>query len=211
MENSYPQLLNEKLRPKALRDLNLPEGVIARFETMRRSGFPMNLIFYGKPGIGKTSAARLLLQNVDFMELNGSHNKGDKSFVNQIENFSSTVSFLGQSKVVFIDEADFMPKSVQDGLRYVIENCSGYTRFIMTANDYSKLTPAIRSRCVGINFDVAPKDRLQVVERMGTRYQKQLQELGVKFEPSRLNEIVAIYFPDLRAIANQIELEFGGV
>ena len=208
MENGK-RLLNELLRPQSLADINLPNTTISRLEKMVASGFPMNMIFYGQPGIGKTSAARILIQNSDFYELNGSHNSGDKGMVNLIERFCSTMSLLGRPKVVFIDEADFMSKPVQDALRYTIEKVSNYARFILTANDNKKLTPAIKSRCVGICFDVVSKDRPEVIDRLVSRYQVRLEELGITVDPKRLQEIAAIYFPDLRAVANQIDFEFG--
>ena len=100
-------------------------------------------------------------------------------------------------------------KPVQDALRYTIEKVSNYARFILTANDNKKLTPAIKSRCVGICFDVVSKDRPEVIDRLVSRYQVRLEELGITVDPKRLQEIAAIYFPDLRAVANQIDFEFG--
>jgi putative ATPase len=209
MENQHAPLLNEILRPKTLGELNLSDVLIARLERMERSGFPMNMIFYGKPGIGKSSAARVLVQNSDVLELNGSHNSGDKRMVNTIESFCSTMSLIGLPKVVYIDEADFMSKVVQDALRYTIEQMSDNARFVLTANNFSKLTPAIRSRCLGICFDVEPANQIQVVERMTGRYRERLDDLGIIFDYQRLKEIVGIYFPDLRMVANQIQFEFG--
>jgi len=93
-------------------------------------------------------------------------------------------------------------------LRYTIEKFSGSTRFILTANDFKKITPALRSRCAPVCFDVAPKDRAMVVEKMVARYEQRLTEFCYEYDPTRLREIVGIYFPDLRSIANQLELSF---
>lgn len=203
-------LLNELLRPQKLEDLNLPAKTVERLLKMQKTGFPLNMIFYGKPGIGKSSAARVMLRNSDVYEINGSHNSGDKTMVNAIQTFCSTMSLLGKPKVVFIDEADFMPRNVQDALRYTIEQVSENARFIMTANDYTKMTGAIKSRCVGLCFDVPIKERDEVIDKMLCRYQQHLKSLRIKYEPTRLREILGIYFPDLRAVANQIEFEFAG-
>jgi DNA polymerase III delta prime subunit len=207
----FKPLLSEVLRPQALADINLPDHLIASLERMVQSGSMMNLLFYGKPGIGKTSAARILLRelDVDVLELNGSFNNGDKTMVKRIENFASTVSLLGKPKVVFIDEADQMSKDVQASLRYPIEQMSGHTRFLMTANEVEKLTPAIRSRCLPICFDVSVLDAPAVVERMVGRYEEKLTENGYSPDPNRLREIVSVYFPDLRTVANQFQLELG--
>jgi DNA polymerase III delta prime subunit len=203
-------LLNELLRPQKLEDLNLPAKTVARLLKMQETGFPLNMIFYGKPGIGKSSAARVMLKNSDVYEINGSHNSGDKTMVNAIQTFCSTMSLIGKPKVVFIDEVDFMPRNVQDALRYTIEQVSGNARFIMTANDYTKMTSAIKSRCVGLCFDVSIKERDEVIDKMLSRYEQHLKSLKIKYDPTRLREILGIYFPDLRAVANQIDFEFAG-
>jgi DNA polymerase III delta prime subunit len=190
-------------------ELNLPEATISQFQKMEETGFPMNMIFYGQPGIGKTSAARMLIRNSDALELNGSHNDGDKTMVNNILNFSRTLTLFGKPKVVFIDEADYMSKQLQDALRNPIEAVSDNTRFILTANDYKKLTLPLRSRFLEICFDVPIIDQPSVQERIVERYQRRLTELGIEISPNRLKEIVGTYFPDLRKVANQIEFEVG--
>ena len=209
MSNLNP-LLSETLRPQALADLNLPGSLLASLERMVARRSPLNLLFYGKPGIGKTSAARILLRDLDadVYELNGSFNKGDKSMLKGIEGFASTVSLMGKPKICFIDESDHMTKEVQASLRYMIENTSNTTRYLLTANDVEKLTPAMRSRCTSICFDVFPTDVPEVVDRMVARYSQILINLGYSPDPQRLREIVGVYFPDLRNIANRLELEF---
>ena len=207
MENT--QLLSELLRPRSIAELNLPPDMMGSLEKMEQSGSVMNMLFYGEPGIGKTSAARILTEKTDVYEINGSFNNGDKAMLKEIEKFASSMSLNLKLKVCFIDEAEYLTKEVQAGLRYTIEKFSGSTRFILTANDFKKVTPALRSRCAPICFDVSPRDRPLVMERMLARYQLRLSEFGFDYDPIRLREIVSIYFPDLRSIANQLELSFG--
>jgi DNA polymerase III delta prime subunit len=204
-------LLSERLRPQTLADLSLPEPLIASLDRMAKKGSILNLLFYGKPGIGKTSAARILLREMkaDVYEINGSFNNGDKTMVKAIESFAATLSLTGGPKVCFIDEADHMSKDVQASLRYLIEKASTTTRFLLTANDVQKLTPAMRSRCTTICFDVAPWEIQHVIQRMTARYESQLVQLGLVFDRERLREIVSTYFPDLREVANRFQLEFG--
>lgn len=168
------------------------------------------MLFYGSPGIGKTSAARILIRELgaDVYELNGSFNKGDKTMVAGIESFASTLSLIDGPKVCFIDEADAMSKDVQASLRNVIERVSGNARFLLTANDDKKLTPAMKSRCLPICFDVPPSQIRNIVDRMALRYEQKLKELGYRVDESRIREIVAYYFPDLRMIANLFQMEF---
>lgn len=207
MENNI--LLSEKLRPLSLADLNLPENISNSLQRMVRSGSTMNLLFYGKPGIGKTSAARILIKELgaDVYELNGSFNNGDKTMVKVIESFASTVSMMEGPKICFIDEADHMSKDVQASLRYVIERVSGNTRFLLTANDIGKLSPAMKSRCLPVCFDVPPHQIRDVVDRMTLRYEQRLDELGYRADTKRIRDIVAYYFPDLRMIANMFQME----
>jgi DNA polymerase III delta prime subunit len=108
---------------------------------------------------------------------------------------------------VFIDEADGLSKPAQSSLRYEIENKRN-ARFIFTANDIRKLSEAIQSRMLSICFDVSPSNRIEVMNRLGERYQAKLTELGIQYERDRLLEIMGLYYPDFRAIANHIEYEF---
>ena len=209
MINLIPPLLSEQLRPTALADITLPMYIIRSFERMVQNERLLNMVFYGKPGIGKTSAARIILRDLeaDVYELNGSFNNGEKAMVKSIENFAHTMSLFGRPKVCFIDEVDKMSLANQDALRYTIENTSGSTRFLMTANDITKLTPAIKSRCLPICFDVKPLKVVDLVEELSARYDAKLQKLGYKMDVQRIREIVGVSFPDMRMIANKIELE----
>ena len=204
-----PPLLSEQLRPTSLADITLPSGIIRSFERMVQNGRLLNMVFYGKPGIGKTSAARILLRELgaDVYELNGSFNNGEKTMVKSIENFAHTTSLLGRPKIVFIDEADQMSFATQDAIRYTIEKTSGNTRFLLTANDITKLTNAIKSRCLPICFDLKPVEAADFVEELTGRYDEKLRKLGFKMEPQRIKEIIGLSFPDMRMIANRLELE----
>lgn len=206
---SYTNLLSENLRPKSLTELALSEDKIRMFQKMVASESIMNMVFYGRPGSGKTSAARILIHalDADVYELNGSLNNGDKTMVKSIEQFASTVSFQGRQKICFIDEADFMSKTVQDPLRYVIENMSSNCRFLMTANDLGKLTPAIQSRCTPVEFSVQVKDKEAIIDRMIVQYDRKLQELGICLDQKKIYEIVSLHFPDFRKIANRFQME----
>ena len=144
----------------------------------------------------------------DNYEINGSFNNGDKTMLKGIEAFATSVSILKGPKICFIDEADYMSKEAQASLRTLIEIVSQNTRFILTANDISRLTPAIKSRCHPICFDVRPVDKKNVVEKMTQRYFNKFSEMKIEVDPVRVSEIVGIYFPDLRKIANQFQLEF---
>lgn len=205
----YAPLVSEILRPTAISDLVLPTGLKRKLSQMVARGGIMNICFYGKPGTGKTSAARILINELqaDVYELNGSSLERSKYAVQDIERYCSVMSLFGRPKICFIDEADFMHPNVQAGLRYVIERFSAHVRFILTANDVTKLSDALLSRCTALCFDLPRSQILHEAEQKLHWYVAKLQESGYTIPPDRLNQIVHLHFPDMRKIANNIELE----
>jgi putative ATPase len=207
--NKYQQQLSELLRPQQLGDLTIAQRDIDRLQRMADSGDIMDLIFYGKPGTGKTSAARILIKAMDAhtLEVNGSSANGIEYIREKIGPHARSTTVMPCRKVIFIDEADGLTKAAQSTLRYVIENKRN-ARFIFTANDFGKLSEAIQSRMLSICFDISPINRIEVLKRLGERYQSKLTQLGIQYEKDRLSEIMGLYYPDFRAIANHIEYEF---
>ena len=151
--------LSERLRPTRLSELVQPMAVIAPLERMARERALMNMLFYGRPGLGKTSAASILISSVgaDDYVINGSLDAGIDTFRTDFVPWASDCSLWDEPKVCFIDECEKLSANAQAALRGVIETC-GHVAFLMTANDYTKLDPALRSRCMPISFDLSPKD-----------------------------------------------------
>ena len=205
---------SEAFRPRVMDDLLLPEPLITRFNKMLQRASPMDMIFYGSPGRGKTSAARIFIHGFKetywVREWNGSLVNGDKSFARQVEELACNKSVLGDKtdKIAFIDEADALPKPVQESLRYIIENAVR-CRFLMTANDIRKLTPAIKSRLQPVDFDSSVIAIRAGIDKLMSTIPKRLDELGVSYDPERVLEIISTRYPDIRSIVNQIEFEFG--
>jgi DNA polymerase III delta prime subunit len=162
----------------------------------------MNMLFYGSPGGGKTSAGRILIKAL------GPEDSIEVFVRDHIGRFSSSLAMNGGSKICFIDEADYVSKPAQAALRKVVEDYSDGVRYVLAVNDVLELLPAIRSRLVEICFDTAPVDRIEVKSRLIARYRRCLAENGVAYDERRLDELVGIYFPDLRSIANRVEFEF---
>jgi DNA polymerase III delta prime subunit len=216
--SSKNQLLSELLRPQQLSDLTLPQRDIDRLQKMIDSRSIMNMIFHGKPGLGKTSAARAITNSmkdcapdsgVDVIEIEGSLRNGI-DVVRDIERYASSFSLWNNSfpKLCIIDEADYLTGPAQAGLRHMIENWSQNCRFLFTVNNIKKISDPLRSRMKQVCFDISPVDQAGVIGRLITRYETKLPELGIQFDPKRLRELIGIYFPDLRSIANQVEFEF---
>lgn len=203
------RLLSEHLRPQSLDDLSLPEAKTESLKRMITSKNFQNLLFYGSPGIGKTSTARILCDELDadiYFVAGSDLNKSN--LLETVDSFCRTHSLFSAVKVCFIDEADFMSNKVQASLRITIESSSDHVRFVMTANNISKISKALQSRFTCINFDVLPKDRSEVIQKLIFNYRSKLRDLNYVYDKDRLREIVYRNFPDMRSIANQFEFEF---
>ena len=127
----------------------------------------------------------------------------------ELEQFCRYPSIYGDMKVCFIDECEFLSPNAQAGLRGLIEQSHGVP-FIMTANDISKLHPALRSRCSPISFDINPLKAEATIERLLPRYADKLERLGYdEIDTEWLSEEMHVVFPDLRKFANRIEFRYG--
>jgi replication-associated recombination protein RarA len=202
--------LCDHLRPTTLRDLFQPLAMVQRLEQMVRDKRLMNMLFYGQPGIGKTSAARILLKEIDaeVLDINGSSSTGIDTVRDEIASFCGSASLWGQLKVVFIDECEYLSKNAQAAMRGTVEKYP-WAAFLLTANDVSKLHPAIKSRFLEVCFDVSVLDANAVIERVLPMYEQRLLELGCKVPYERLRQIMYLKFPDLRAVAMKLEFEGG--
>jgi replication factor C subunit 2/4 len=204
------QQLSELLRPTELADLIQPPELIRRLERMVVQRAPLNMIFHGKPGLGKTSAAQIVLKGLDafVLRINGSLRTGI-DVVRDLELFYRDPSLFGGMKVCFIDECEFLSVNAQAGLRGLIEQAHGVP-FIMTANDISKLHPALKSRCMTVSFDVQSLEEEATIERLLPRYIDKLGQLGyADIDAELLSREMHLVFPDLRKLANAIEFQYG--
>jgi DNA polymerase III delta prime subunit len=204
-------LLSELLRPRQAGDLNQPQFIIDRVQKMIETRSPMNMLFYGGSGTGKTSAARIFIDTLspdDSIELDGSLAAGG-DFVTGIQRFCSSLGMFGGVKICFVDQADLMPSKTQKTLSKVIEDNSDNARFLLAAANVSKIAPEIRSRVKEICFDIAPADRAELQRRLIRRLEERLSDAGLPYDSERLKEIVNIHFPDFRSIANQLQFDFG--
>jgi replication-associated recombination protein RarA len=211
---SDPELFSEFMRPTELEDLILPKRERDALQGMIDQDDPMNLLFYGPPGHGKTSAARILLQKIG-KELAKEANGASLSRVEDVRTiihgwaFGSILPIHQGRKMWFIDEADYMSKKAQAALRGVIEKSYRHCRFILAANTLNDLDEAVRSRLKPIAFVIATQEKPSVIDRLQRRAAAKLDELGISFDHDRLHRIVVNYFPDLRMINSEIQFEFG--
>ena len=134
MEKTF--LWVEKYRPKTIHDCVLPENLKKTFSEFVKNGIP-NLLLTGGPGVGKTTVAKAMLEEIgyDYILINGSEESGIDVLRNKMKNFASTMSLEGKRKFIIIDEADYLnAQSTQPALRGMIEEFHKNCGFILTCN-----------------------------------------------------------------------------
>jgi DNA polymerase III delta prime subunit len=169
-----------------------------------RDGSIPHLMLSGSAGTGKTTLAKLLINELgvdeyDVMYANGSKEARKVEWVDKLISFCQTMPF-GKFKVVLIDEADYMnPNSVQPALRNLMEDYSQTVRFILTCNYPSKIIPPLHSRCQG--FQINKTDHTEFTARAATV----LVTEGVVFDLDVLDTYVKATYPDLRKCLNLLQ------
>ena len=144
----------------------------------------------------------------DSITIEGTKLVSAESVRQRIEPFVASVSMSGRTKICFIDEADAMGRSADAALRSLIEKAYGHCAFILTVNLMHTLSEGLRSRFVPMCFDVSGTQKEAVIKRWQPGYEARLSALGVEYERTRLEQIIWIYFSDMRRIAELIEFEF---
>lgn len=199
------QLWVEQYRPN---DVN---GYVFRDETQRdqvntwiKEGSIPHLLFSGAAGIGKTTLAKILINQLqideyDVLEINASRENNVDTVRDRITNFVSTMPF-GKFKIVLLDEADYLSPNAQAALRGVMESYHESARFILTCNYPHKIIPALHSRCQG--FHIEKVDHTEFTARAATI----LVTEGVEFDLDTLDSYVKATYPDLRKCLNLLQM-----
>ena len=150
----------EKYRPKTISETILPTALKKTLQNMVDTGELQNMLFTGTAGLGKTTAAKALCNELglDYIVINGSEEGNIDTLRGKIKQFASTVSFAGGYKVVILDEADYMnAQSTQPALRGFIEQFSDNCRFILTCNFKNRIIEPLHSRCGVYEFNTTKK------------------------------------------------------
>jgi|TARA_R110000772_G_scaffold159821_2_gene271003 replication factor C small subunit len=202
-------ILSQKYAPTELSQVFLsPENAKVFNEDFKLEDSP-NLLFIGSAGVGKTTLAKVLAKNYDYMYINASDESGIDTIRTKVMKFIKTPAMFGELKVVILDEADGLSShttgngsSAQQALRGIIEDNLEYCRFILTANYAHKIIEPLESRMRTFNFSLSKKD-------VGSALLRILKGENAKFEKTDLLKHINAYFPDLRKCINELIIKDG--
>ena len=204
----HEPLYVERYRPRTIDDTILPAKTKATFqEFVKTKNFP-NLLLVGRPGTGKTSTARAMLDQIgcNYMMINGSLDRNIDTLRNEIQTFASSVSFTGGRKCVILDEADNLNhQSTQPALRNFMEEYSNNCGFILTANHKDKIHDALHSRCSVVEFSIKKEEGEKIKVEMFKRIANILTENGIEYDNNALGAVITKHFPDMRRMLNELQ------
>ena len=199
-------LFVEKYRPKTIQDCILPKDLKATFQEIVSKGELPNMMFTGSAGVGKTTVARALCNelDLDYMLINGSEDGNIDTLRGKIKQFASTISLHGGQKVVILDEADYLnPQSTQPALRGFIEEFSSNCRFILTCNFKNRIIDPLHSRCSIYEFNIGNK--AEMAQAFMSRLQFILDSESIIYDNAVIAELIMKYIPDWRRVINECQ------
>jgi len=198
----------EKYRPHKLDDCILPDDQLKTFREFVATGEIPNMLLCGSAGVGKTTIARAICEELgcDYIIINGSEESGIDVLRTKIREFASSVSFGGKTKVVILDEADYLnPNSTQPALRAFIEEFANNCRFIFTCNFKNRIIAPLHSRTAVIEFKLTKADRPKMAGRFMKRLSDILATENVTFDEKVVAEVLKKHFPDYRRVLNELQ------
>ena len=199
-DQSVHTLLNEKYRPKDLSTFIGNKNLKSNIAKQLSQNDIQNYLFYGSAGGGKTTLAKIIVNNLDcdYLYINASDERGIETIRDKVSGFSSVMSFK-PIKVVILDEADFLTIQAQASLRNVIETFSRTTRFIFTCNFIERIIDPLQSRCQ--TFKIIPPTKKEVAVHLASICDKE----SISYDLPAIGKVVNKFYPDLRKMLNTIQ------
>ena len=198
----------EKYRPKTISECVLPSGLKQTLSEFISKGDLPNLILSGGPGVGKTTAAKAMIEELGltYMMINGAEVSGIDTLRVKLKNYASTVSLHGGRKYLILDESDYLnAQSTQPALRGLIEEFHKNCGFILTCNYKNRLIPPLHSRCSVVDFTIQKSEKKELAEQFFKRVMDILVAEDIKFEPKAVAEVINKFFPDWRRVINELQ------
>src|SRR6056300_1460324 len=189
----------EKYRPRKVADTILPQQLKDTFQKVVDEGTIPNMLFSGSAGLGKTTIARAICNelDVDYIIINGSEEGNIDTLRGKIKQFASTVSLTGGIKVIILDEADYLnAQSTQPALRGFIEEFSNNCRFILTCNFKNRIIEPLHSRCGVYEFNASKNELAGLCPAFMKRLQFILKTEGVQYNNDVLAQLIMRHAPD---------------
>jgi len=205
----------EKYRPSKIAETILPKQLKETFQNIVSSGEMPNMLFAGTAGLGKTTVAKALCNELDcdYILVNGSEEGNIDTLRGKIKKFASSVSLTSGYKVVILDEADYLnPQSTQPALRGFIEEFSDNCRFILTCNFKNRIIEPLHSRCGVYEFNTTKKEMQGLCADFFNRLITILEQEQVEYNKDLLAQLIMKHSPDWRRIINECQRHsIGGV
>ena len=198
----------EKYRPSTIDECILPEAQKNTFKDFVKRGEIPNMLLCGTAGVGKTTVARALCEEMgcDYIIINSSLESGIDTLRTKIQQFCSSVSFSGGTKVVILDEFDHAnPNSFQPAFRAFLEEFSNNARFILTCNYKNRIIEPIHSRCTVFEFSIDKADRPSIAGKFMKRIKTILETESIEYDEKVVAALLMKHFPDYRRVINELQ------
>jgi DNA polymerase III delta prime subunit len=208
--NGQEFLWVEKWRPQKIEDCILSANLKATFQQFVDQRNVPNLLLAGSAGVGKTTVARAMLEEIgsEYIIINGSNDRNIDTLRNEVGQFASTMSLMGDDsrRMIILDEADYLnPQSFQPAFRYQMEVTSKNCGYILTCNHEDRIIPEIHSRCSVIKFGITGEEKAQLAAAFLHRVEEILEFEKVEYDKRAVAELIMKHFPDWRRCLNELQ------